>query len=204
MLAGCEGPEELGTWQKSGTVVDYAGSGNCGVIIELDDGTSILPIYFPEEFVFAHGQYVWVEYTEIPGIDPICDRGMPCEVTAVEELGCASYIDLDMANYDSLSFDPLYIHDIYIDQDCLHIKLSYSGGCADHVIDFARIHDGSQQAKAVFEIRHQANNDMCEAYFTKDFRYDLSPLQMEGIHELAIYARLDGQEVYSQTLDYYY
>lgn len=204
MIVGCEEAVEVVTHQKTGTVVDYAGSGNCGFIIELENGESIFPIYYPDEFTFGHGQYVWVEYTEIPNIDAICDRGLPCQISAIEELGCASYIDLNMDNYDSLAFDPIFIHELYIDNDCLHIKLSYSGGCEDHTIDFARIHDDSQQTKATFEIRHESNNDICEAYFTKDFRYDLGSIQMEDIHEFTVYAKLDNDELYKQTFDYNY
>lgn len=204
LIAGCEESLEVVLQQKSGTVVDYAGSGNCGFVIELEDGNSILPIYYPEDFTFGHGQYVWVEYFEIPNIDPLCDRGMPCEISAIEELGCASYIDLNMENYDSLSFDPVYIHEIYVDEDCLHIKLSYSGGCEDHIIDFARIHENNQENSAVFEIRHQSNNDMCEAYITKEFRYDLSTLSLEGIHEFTIYAKMYNEELYCQSFDYNY
>ncbi len=204
IFASCEDTMEIVTLQKSGTVVDYSGSGNCGFIIELEDGNSILPIYYPEDFTFGHGQYVWVEYTEIPNIDPLCDRGMPCEISAVEELGCASYVELSMDNYDSLSFDPVFIHELYLDEDCLHIKLSYSGGCEDHTIDFARINKDGLNQKAVFEIRHNGNGDMCEAYFTKDLRFDISDLALEGIHEFTVYAKLDGQELYSETFDYNY
>ncbi len=204
VVVGCEDTEDLSPIQKTGTVVDYAGSGNCGFVIELEDGSSILPIHYPENFTFGHGQLVWVEFIKIPNVNPLCDRGMPCEISAVEELTCASYTNLNLNNYDSLSFDAVYIHEIYLDGDCLHIKLSYSGGCEDHIIDLARIHKEGQGNTAVFEIRHEDNGDVCEAYITKNFRYDLSALANEGIHDFTIYAKMFNEELYSESFYYAY
>jgi hypothetical protein len=97
----------------------------------------------------------------------------------------------------------VYIHEAFVDGDCLQIKLSYSGGCQEHTIDLARMHPwvtGSSNIPT-FEIRHNANGDMCEALFTKELRYDLTPLKQEGKKEFVLTAKLADGEVYSEIFD---
>ena len=117
-----------------GTVVDYAGTDDCRIVIELENGFRIQPLYYPDSFVFAQGQQVLVDYTVLNNVNTGCDRGLPCEITYIEELSCAPYVDLYFENYDSLARDPVYMHEAYMDGDCLYFKLSYSGGCEEHTV----------------------------------------------------------------------
>ena len=202
ILAGCQKEEEI-LFQETGMVVDYAGAGNCGIIIELDNGTRIQPTYYPENFVFSNGQRVLVEYVELTNVIPSCDRGAASDIKYVEELGCASYVDLYFSNYDSLARDPVFIHEAFVDGDCLQIKLSYSGGCQEHTIDLARMHPWTASSSNIptFEIRHNANGDLCEALFTKELRYDLTPLKLEGIKEFVLTAKLSNGEMYNKIFE---
>ena len=197
VLFGCQQDEEI-TLSEAGVVVDYAGAGNCGIVIELDNGNRIQPIYYPSGFIFANGQRVYVEYVELPNVISGCDRGIACEVKHAEELSCAPYVDLYFSNYDSLARDPVFIHDAYVDGDCLYIKLSYSGGCKDHTIDLARMHPCTIPT---FEIRHNANGDLCEAYFTQELRFSLIPLLEEGVTEFVLTAKLTDGEVYNKIFN---
>ena len=202
-LASCNNSDDEIKLDDTGMVIDYAGSGNCGFVIELDNGNRILPLYYPDGFTFAQGQRVHIEYVELSTTVSSCDRGIPAEVVFVEELNCASYVDLYFSNYDSLARDPVYIHEAFVDEDCLQIKISYSGGCKQHTIDLARMHPwipGSSTVP-VFEIRHNANGDMCEAYFTREFRFDLSPLKAEGIKEFVLTAKLTDGTVFNKIFD---
>ena len=202
-LASCNNSDDEIKLDDTGMVIDYAGSGNCGFVIELDNGNRILPLYYPEGFTFAQGQRVHVEYVELSTTVSSCDRGIPADVVFVEELNCASYVDLYFSNYDSLARDPVYIHEAFVDEDCLQIKISYSGGCKEHTINLARMHPwipGSSTVP-VFEIRHNANGDMCEAYFTREFRFDLSPLKAEGIKEFVLTAKLTDGTVFNKIFD---
>jgi hypothetical protein len=201
-LFSCQQDEEV-TLQGTGIVVDYAGTGNCGIVIELDNGSRVQPIYYPGGFTFANGQRVLIEYVELPNVIPGCDHGMACEVKYAEELSCAPFVDLYFNNYDSLARDPVFIHDAFVDGDCLNIKLSYSGGCEDHTIDLARMHPWTANGSTVatFEIRHNANGDLCEAYFTQELRYSLIPLKDEGITELVLTAKLTNGKVYNKIFD---
>lgn len=202
-LASCNNSDDEIKLDDTGMVIDYAGSGNCGFVIELDNGNRILPLYFPEGFTFAQGQRVHVEYVELSTTVSSCDRGIPAEVVFIEELNCASYVDLYFSNYDSLARDPIYLHEAFVDEDCLQIKISYSGGCKQHTIDLARMHPwipGSSTVP-VLEIRHNGNGDMCEAYFTRELRFDLSPLKAEGIKEFVLTAKLTDGTVYNKIFD---
>jgi hypothetical protein len=205
VFTGCLENEEV-VLQETGLVVDYAGAGNCGYVIELDNGNRIQPLYYPEGFIFANGQRVLVEYVELPDVIPSCDRGLACDVKYIEELSCAPYVDLYFHNYDSLARDPIYMQEAFVDGDCLYIKLSYSGGCEEHTLDLARMHPwyaGSTEIPT-FEIRHNANGDLCEAFFTKELRYNLTPLKLEGKTEFVLTAKLTNGEVYNEIFDLVY
>lgn len=203
LFVGCQQDEEI-IFHETGVVVDYAGTGNCGFVIELDNGNQIQPLYYPEGFTFTNGQRVLVEYVELLNVISGCDRGTSCEIKSVEELSCASFVDLYANNYDSLARDPVYIHEAFVDGSCLQIKLSYSGGCREHTVDLARIHPwcGTPPLPPpTFEIRHNANNDLCEAYFTKEFRFDISKLIEEGETEFVLTAKLTNGEYYNKTFE---
>lgn len=205
VFTGCLQNEEV-VLQETGLVVDYAGAGNCGYVIELDNGNRIQPLYYPEGFIFANGQRVLVEYVELPDVIPSCNRGLACDVKYIEELSCAPFVDLYFHNYDSLARDPIYMQEAFVDGDCLYIKLSYSGGCEQHTLDLARMHPwyaGSTEIPT-FEIRHNANGDLCEAFFTKELRYNLTPLKLEGKTEFVLTAKLANGEVYNEIFDLVY
>jgi len=198
-FTACNKEDEI-TYMDSGTVINYAGAGNCGYIIELDNGSKIQPLFFPAGFVFSEGQRVLVEYREMQNVISGCDRGIASELIYVEELSCTPYIDLYFDNYDSLARDPIYLNDAFVDGNCLQINISYSGGCKDHTVDLALMHpwiDGSSSVPT-FEIKHNANGDMCEAIFTKEMRFDLTPLILEGTTEIVLTAKLVNGEIYNQ------
>lgn len=203
VFAGCQEEDSEILFQETGTVVDYAGAGNCGFVIELDNGNRIQPLYYPKGFMFTNGQRVLVEYVELNNIVNGCDRGVACEIKYAEELSCAPYVDLYFENYDSLARDPIHLQEAYIDGNCLYFKVSYSGGCQEHTIDLARMHPWTASSSNIptFEIRHNANGDSCEAFFTKEFRFDLTDLILEGKKEIVLTAKLINGEVYNKIFD---
>ena len=199
VFTSCQDDDPI-SFDATGTVIDYAGAGDCGFIIELDNGNKVQPLYYPNNFVFSQGQRVLITYTELDNVYISCDQGVPCEVSYAEELSCSPYVDLYFENYDSLARDPVHLHEAYMDGDCLYFKISYSGGCQDHTIDLARMHPWTASSSTVptFEIRHNANGDLCEAWFTREFRFDLSELKAEGKTEFVLTAKLIDDEVYNK------
>lgn len=201
-FTACQNDEEI-ILEEVGTVFDYASAENCGFVIELENGAKIQPLYYPDGFTFSQGQRVHVQYAELTNVVPSCNRGTPAEIIFVEELDCAPFIDLNYSNIDSLAHDPIYIHEAFVDGDCLQIKLSYSGGCKQHTIDLARMLPSESDNSNIptFEISHNANGDMCEAYFTKELRFDLTPLKLEGKKDFVLTAKLTNGEVYKKVFE---
>ena len=202
-FTGCQEKEDI-IFQETGVVTDYAGTEHCGIVIELDNGEKILPLHFPEEFEFVQGQRVLVDYVKLPNVIPTCDKGTACDILNVEELNCgAPLTDLFMHNYDSLANDPVYLHQAFIEGNCLHLKLSFSGGCRNHIINLARIHFENQEDKEipVLEIRHDANNDMCEAWLTQEIKIDIGPLKETGITQFYLKALLTSGETYNELIE---
>jgi len=202
-LASCsEETSEGPTVTDTGTVIDLAGISGCRIVIEMDNGTKIQPTYYPDEFTFAEGQRVLVDYTKLNNLNNGCSEGTPCEISYIEELGCASYAETAIENYDSLATDPVHMHEAYIDNGCLYFKLSYSGGCSEHTIDLVRVSTDTSgdDTTAYFQVVHDANNDLCEGWITREFRYDISPLKDDGISELVLTANLFNNKIYSETI----
>src|SRR5690606_7106424 len=162
----------------------------------LENGAQIKLLYYPEVFTFSEGQRIHVQYAELPNVVPSCDKGTPAEIIFVEELNCAPYIDFDSNIIDSLANDPVVIQEAFVDGNCLQIKVSYSGGCKEHTLDLVCVQDSvfDNSFTPVFEMSHNANGDMCEAYFTKELRFDLTPLKQEGKKEFVLTAKLANGE----------
>jgi len=200
LFTGCHNQDSF-IQESEGIVFDYAGEENCRFVLELDNGVAIQPLYYPENFIFLDGQRIFVRYKELSDNIPVCDQGVPADILYIEELGCAPWIDLFPHNYDSLSWDPVYINEAVVDDNHLEINLSYGGGCRRHTIDLARIHSLNPDSGEIplFEIRHNANGDMCEAYITKDVCFDLTKLKIQGIDEFTLFANQGGEENYLMT-----
>ncbi len=69
LFTACQNDEEI-ILEDVGIVVDYASAGNCGYIIELENGAKIQPLYYPEGFTFSQGQRVHVQYAELQMLCP--------------------------------------------------------------------------------------------------------------------------------------
>ncbi|NLO01722.1 MAG: hypothetical protein GX126_05295 [Bacteroidales bacterium] len=200
LFSGCQNKDSI-IMEAEGTVNDYAGEGNCRFVLELDNGSTIQPLYYPENFIFLQGQRIFVRYKELPDNIPVCDHGVPVDILYIEELGCAPYINLNSDNYDSLAWDPLYLNEAVVDDNHLKINVSYGGGCKRHTIDLAMIHGHNADSEEIplFEIRHNANGDMCEAYITKDVCFDLTELIIQDIYEFIVFANQGGEDNFLMT-----
>lgn len=78
--------------------------------------------------------------------------------------------------------DAFTIYDAHIEGRRLHLSVSYSGGCKDHV--FELFTDGfimkSLPPKQRFYLRHYAHKDACEALVEQDLVFDLDGLVSAG------------------------
>ena len=86
--------------------------------------------------------------------------------------------DIVLDDYKSALKDPFTINRVTLNGDLLKIKVSYSGGCKEHI--FTLISSGFMESNPVqvnLVLSHNANNDSCEAWLTEDLSFDLSPLK---------------------------
>ena len=96
---------------------------------------------------------------------------------------CQKYIELNQSKSDSLKNDPITLTDVAIVGDCLKLTLQYGGGCKEHQFDLALILPESNTppfSPPTFELRHNANNDLCKALITKEYSFDISGIQETG------------------------
>ncbi|WP_159517889.1 hypothetical protein [Sunxiuqinia indica] len=119
------------------------------------------------------------------------------------------YVDLYFYNYDSLRNDPVSINDVVIEGDKLIISLSYSGGCAEHEFNLARIHPSCGTPPLpppTFQLKHNANGDACEAWITDTLAFNISRLQASEESPVTIsFSANEYYDEYFQTnLDYSY
>lgn len=85
----------------------------------------------------------------------------------------------DFYNLDSL----------HIEDDCLTVKVGYSGGCKTH--DFELRTQGAivetSPLTADIVLWHNAHNDNCEAYILEELHFDLKDLQLDDNEVINLY-----------------
>lgn len=116
---------------------------------------------------------------------------------------CKKYIELSFLDYNSMKDDPYQIGEARLDGNCLTISLKYSGGCKEHQVDLALILPECATPPLptpTFEIRHNANDDMCEALITKEYQFDISGIKETGKNQTDfILAEKDATGIISTT-----
>lgn len=87
-------------------------------------------------------------------------------------------MSIEMCNPAQMVDDPYSTNGIAITGDLLEVDLSYSGGCADH--EFTACWNGavaqSFPPQVFFDLVHDSNGDLCEAWLTETLRFDLGPV----------------------------
>ena len=202
-FTGCSKSDEPVLLQGTGIVLDFAGTGHCSVIIELDNGTRIQPLYHPEGFDFTEGQRVAVEYFTLPDMVSSCGQGEVCNIVSITETGCGSpLILLNRDNYNIIPNDPVFLHDVDIKGDCLRVKVSFAGGCSTHVFHLGLVQLGQDEnGTALLELRHDSKGDMCEAFLTKELSFNLEQLRKDDIRRIVFSATLLNGTTYTQELE---
>lgn len=97
-------------------------------------------------------------------------------VSAVDDIVMQGDIDTTI-----IGKTPAAIHDsITVSNGVLSMKVSYSGGCSEHIFDLYGLTGflKSNQPQAEIFLSHQSS-DPCEAWITTELRYNLLPLIAE-------------------------
>jgi hypothetical protein len=120
---------------------------------------------------------------------------------------CTKYVELNFSNYNSLKTDPLSLISAKIDGDCLLLTLQYGGGCKEHQIDLALIQPecGTPPLPPpTFEIRHNANDDVCKALITKEYSFDISGIRENGKNKIDFVLNTRSTSGITSTITYTY
>lgn len=111
------------------------------------------------------------------------------KVSLADEAPQVNYVKLiDDNNLEVINKDPLQFNSAVVDGDKLSINVSYSGGCRTHQIQPYALTsiEKSNPARVSIMLSHHADNDVCEAYITKDYVFDLSALKLYVINQYNI------------------
>lgn len=195
-----------------GVVKDMRDSSGCGLVVVLDDGSVIVPYQLDTSMILAEGQEVEIAYTELTNANYGCSAGVVADVTWLEQSGCSPIIKIqatDIASvYTNLPSDPFTINDAKIEDDCLHISLSFPGGCAAHefIMTYMDLPDfDKNDYDGKLTLGHNSHGDMCEAYITQTVSFDLKPLQNTESDMIRLILVKEGEkDGYKLIIDYFY
>ena len=88
----------------------------------------------------------------------------------------ANFSDCRADEGDGLEFE----EGSYIEGDELFLTVGYGGGCEEHEFTLcwpSQTFMESAPVQVGLEVLHNANNDMCDAYFFDPISFDLTPLR---------------------------
>lgn len=97
-------------------------------------------------------------------------------------ISCEQEVIIDAGTYDTAPTDDLKINSLDIDGDCLRINYSSSGCGGDtwilQLIDSDVILESfPPQRNLIFSLK---NEELCEAYITRELTFDIINLQVNG------------------------
>jgi len=126
-----------------------------------------------------------------------------------ESFECKAYTDLYFNNYDSLKNDPITVDTLFVDGDCLKMKVNYGGCTTDHPIDLAYMHPSCGTPPLpppTFWIRHDSRGELCKMLVTNELSFDLTPLRDENENQVIfwVYWNNNSNEAASKELIYSY
>lgn len=208
VIVSCSEKDEdtnLLTDSFSGVVKDFSSLDGCGLLIELDNGEIINPVIINNSNITLEAnQAVEITYKEVDSIETDCMKGINAIVTILDINECENILFNHV--YDTLPNDDFEINYAKINEDCLEINISHGGGCENHEYILAKIDPwcGTPPLPpTTLELRHNANNDMCEAYLTHSVLFDLTSIQNPDSTSLQIILKTNIDD-YSETLIYNY
>lgn len=187
-----------------GTVVKSVNEG-CDLVIRLADGQFLQPTSLPSHFTLSEGQRIKFSYTAINTIDNTCVGAVPVGIDCIELVGSTCDPITPIANKPSLGGnDPLKVLSASIVGDCLNISVQYSGGCEAHDMNLYFGSDPASSNTYDLLFTHDSNGDLCQAFFSKDYAFDITSLQMPGMNTVYLDLNSTADQSFSQSIQYNY
>jgi hypothetical protein len=148
--------------------------GDCGILLRASDNSMFEVDYMDINVNLYHGQYVGLVYEQLNYLGS-CSGYTPIKVTEICSLNACQPISIATGGY---SADPITINNLSIVDDCLHIYVSYSGGCEIHSFEiFNHVFCGTPPITAFLMLDHNDMDDPCDAIVQQTLKFDLSSLQ---------------------------
>jgi hypothetical protein len=85
LLLSC-GSSKLTGGEVKGTVTDVTGLDGCGILIKLDNGTTLQPVVLPAGFILKKNKRVKLKYTVLKDRMSTCINGSIAEITTIRYL----------------------------------------------------------------------------------------------------------------------
>ena len=199
-----EKDDDIQTTYHSGVLKDYSEIDGCGYIIELENGDLINPVIINNSNIeLSDGETVEISYEIIDTMFTTCQVGQNAVVTFYNQNECDDI--LFMQEYDPFPRDTFEINYAKIIENCIEINVSYGGGCENHQFYLAKIEPSCGTPPlppTTLELRHNANNDYCEAYLTHSIFFDLEPIQIGDSTKMQLILITNLNDNYSKELTY--
>lgn len=186
-----------------GTIMEHP---SCNVLyIQMEDGTQFEPVNQEAFTGFSAGETVMFSYNTVETFQMTCSGAAAVQLTCITRLGCpppppseCKPIVIGDDPHTMPTNYPVNVLNAYIDGNCLKLKVGFSG-CDANTERINMMWDGMFSGLVAEANLVLVDNDpqMCNAYFTKEVSFDLSPLkaQQQGSIVLNI-AGWEGSLVY--------
>jgi hypothetical protein len=173
----------------------YAGApevDGCSWLIRMDD-----KFYHPEilaDNYKVENLPVMIEYIETRETYR-CGRGgvsyKTIRILHIENLKMKKEVSILQENqWNGLKMDGYKMDSVYVLGDSIHLKISYSGGCREHLFRLWKLPPNALMPPPVeLLLDHDAQGDMCEAWVTKWLVYSLKPIRLNGTHDVPFLMR---------------
>lgn len=121
-----------------------------------------------------------------------------CDKDDNNSINCDKQVVISADEYNTAPTDQMTINNLEINGDCLKIDFS-SGGCSGDTWELKLIDSGAllysnpPQRNLRLSLK---NEELCEAYITKELTFDIRELQVEGNQVLLNIINSDDQILY--------
>lgn len=101
---------------------------------------------------------------------------------------CTNKVVIDDTLFQSAPNDQFMFDSVWINGDCLHLVVRYSGGCGDAFFNLYTSHSIIKTNPPGRDLRISFEDlDNCEALIQKELSYDLTPLRLVGTNTIFIW-----------------
>ena len=111
-----------------------------------------------------------------------------------------------LSHDEEAPLDPVSAGTASVEDDCLHLKLQYGGGCQEH--QFKLLWDGSwmesMPPQVSLTLSHNSNQDRCRSMLNSTESFDIKDLRYGGLDQVILNIQLPGPQNRVLSANYTY